>query len=272
MPDRRFALVVALLAALVAPGAGAQEPRPAFEIVSVKPRPGSPERIMPYPISAAPRPGGILQLTNTALSQLIMFAYDLSDSQVVGGPEWLRVDRFDVSARAGREVPTATLRLMMQSLLADRFKLAVQEIQRESPVHTLVLARADKTLGPRLKRNEGDCETKETMPPPPPIESRNAIWTAGCGSMSSFASSATVRMNAPVIDKTGLAGNYQWYLYYDGQGRFHGEPADAVIPTRDPNLPQYAEALQEQLGLKLESSRGPVKVVVIDSVQRPTEN
>jgi uncharacterized protein (TIGR03435 family) len=79
-------------------------------------------------------------------------------------------------------------------------------------------------------------------------------------------------MNAPVIDKTGLTGNFQWSYFYDGQGSFFGEPGGAPIPTRDPNLPLYPAALQEQLGLRLESTRGPVKVLVIDSVQPPTEN
>jgi len=121
-------------------------------------------------------------LPNTTVARLIMYAYDLRDFQVDGGPEWLRVDRFDVSGRAGREVPVAMLRLMVQSLLADRFKLAAHEVQREMQVYSLVLARAGE-LGPGLKRNDDECKSKIETPKAPPGRS---IGTARGGSLASL--------------------------------------------------------------------------------------
>jgi len=273
MTRRRIWLTVltgcSLLA--VAPGFSAQQSKTSFEVASVKRRVGPVEGVTTFPFSSSPRPGGILDLRNTTVARLIMYAYDVLDSQVEGGPEWVRNDRFDVSGRAGGEVPVATLRLMVQSLLADRFKLTVHEVQREMPVYALVLARADRSLGASLKQTQNECPT-DVKRPPPPVASPSAVWSSGCGPIDSFMLSARAQMNAPVVDKTGLTGNFEWSLYWDGQGRFFGEPGDAKIPTRDPNLPLYPGALQEQLGLKLEQSRGLLKVVVIDSVQPPTEN
>lgn len=258
-----------MLCAVVPPAIEAQEPRPAFEVASIKRLSGAPRGITTIPFGSGPRPGGILDLRNTTVARLIMYAYDVANYQVDGGPEWARVDRFDVSGRAGSEVPVATLRLMVQSLLADRFGLRVHEIQRDMPVYAMVLVRADQ-LGPNLKKNEDDCKTKVEMPNVP--DSPSAIRSSGCGPLSSMLASASAQMNAPVIDKTGLTGNYQVSYYYDGQGTFFGEPGGATIPTRDPSLPLYQDALREQLGLKLEPSRGLVRVIVIDSVQPPTEN
>jgi len=254
----------------VVPALEAQQTRPAFEVASIKRLSGPPRGITAIPFGSGPRPGGILDLRNTTVARLIMYAYDVANYQVDGGPEWSRVDRFDVSGRAGGEVPVATLRLMVQSLLADRFGLRVHEIQRDMPVYAMVLARADQ-LGPNLKKNDDDCKTKVEMPNVPD-SSPSAIRSSGCGPLSSMLASASAQMNAPVVDKTGLTGNYQLSYYYDGQGTFFGEPGGAPIPTRDPSLPLYQDALREQLGLKLEPSRGLVRVIVVDSVQPPTDN
>src|SRR5688500_7357428 len=152
--------------------ASAQEPRPVFEVASIKPRTGAPQGITSLVLPAAPRPG-IFEHGNATVTQLIMYAYDVRDYQIEGGPDWSRIDRFDVAARAGREVPASTLRQMVQSLLAERFKLTLHEVQREMPTYTLVLARADGP-GPRLKPNNDECKSKVEMPQLPP-ESRNAI-------------------------------------------------------------------------------------------------
>jgi len=267
-PSRtRTALAAAVLCAFAVPRA--QEPRPAFEVSSVKPRTGPPQGVTSIVLPAGTRPGAF-EHRNATVRQLVMYGYDLRDYQIEGGPEWTRGDRFDVSARAGSEVPVATMRLMVQSLLADRFKLAVHEVEREMSIYALVLARADGRPGPRLKKNEDNCQTKVEQPSVP--GSRGAITSAGCGALSVLASSATLHLNAPVLDRTGLDGRYEWSYYYDGEGRFFGEPQGNAVAAIDTTLPRFPTALQEQLGLKLEPTKGTVKVLVIDSVQRPTEN
>jgi uncharacterized protein (TIGR03435 family) len=178
----------------------AQTAKPAFEVASVKPAAPRPPATNVAPSGL--RPGGVYQRTTT-VAGLVLYAYDLSDYQLSGGPDWMRADRFDVAARAGRDVPVSELRLMLQSLLYDRFKFVAHEEQREMPLFMLVLARADKRLGPNLNSNTDDCRSKVEMPPGVP---RTATRQTGCASMSFFATAAARQMGAPVIDNTGLVG------------------------------------------------------------------
>jgi uncharacterized protein (TIGR03435 family) len=253
----RCACVVALALTRVIVTLDAQTPKPTFEVASVKPNlSGS------WGFNVSPRPG-FYSATNVPVAVLIQFAYDLQDYQLVGGPGWALTARFDIAARPGREVPTMEQRLMMQSLLEDRFKLVMHTEQREMPVFALVLARSDGRLGPNLRRMPDDCVKVKT-------------GANGCGPISVVVNSASRQLRAPVIDKTGLTGLFNFSLHYSSDGT--GPPFLPPIPSSpdrpadDPNAPSYTAALQEQLGLKLESSRGPVDVLVIDSVQQPTEN
>jgi uncharacterized protein (TIGR03435 family) len=209
---------------------------------------------------------------NASVPVLIRFAFDLQSYQLVGGPEWLRTNFFDVDARADRPVSIEQRRLMLQSLLEDRFQLRSHRERRQMPVYTMVLARSDKRLGSNIASID-DCAKPVSLKEPADTP-RSGARASGCGSMDNFARSVATQIGAPVSNKTGLAGLWQFIYYYaPDRSQFVGRqslPPD--LPASDPNLPSYEQALQEQLGLKLEAGRGPVDVLVIDSVQQPTEN
>ena len=143
------------------------------------------------------------------------------------------------------------MRLMMQSLLERRFGLVVHEVSHEVPLYALVLARADGRLGRGLKPDDRCAIRNEVLPGVPPTATR----TFGCGSISALVDAVSTQVDAPVIDRTGLSGVYHWALYYSG-----------------PNMPSYRDALVQQLGLRLDTTRAPLKGLMIDSVQRPSED
>ena len=215
---------------------------------------------------SAPGPGGSYNASNVTLPVVIRFAYDIQDYQLAGRPGWMQSERFDIAARAGRDVPNAELRLMVQSLLADRFKLTVRREQREMAQYALVHARSDGRYGPDLLRVPvEDCSSPEARAtasarPAPAAMSGGSAISGSCGPISAIARILGGRVGAPVADKTGLSGNWSFLI------RFRSD--DLAAP--DANLPSLFDALQEQLGLKLERTRGPVEVLVIDSVQLPT--
>ena len=258
---------VAILVLCSVVALNAQTPKPTFEVASVK-------RNLSGSLSSSvsPRPGGIYNATNTALSSFIQFAYSVEDYQLIGRPSWVQTDRFDIAARAGREVPTIELRQMVQSLLEDRFKLVTHREQREMSIYMLVLARSDGRLGSGFQRVDDCKEAKSRGPEDSPSGARRSN---GCGSLSLVASMASWTLGAPVVDKTGVSGLFDVFIYYSPEGLRQLGGTVLASPDRplpDPSLPSYPAALQEQLGLKLESTRGPVDVLVIDSVQQPTEN
>jgi uncharacterized protein (TIGR03435 family) len=206
------------------------------------------------------RKGGAFVADNVSLVRLAAVAYGIDIMRVIGGPDWVRDSRFDVNAKAAADdAPNDQLRLMLQSLLADRFKLVVHTEQRETTVYSLVLARSDGRLGPRLQRVNDCAEAKSRKPAESPPAA--ASGGGGCGPISVIATAASRLLGAPVVNNTGLSGVFAYSLFY----------SDAVDAT-DLDVPSVPTALVEQLGLKLEPTRGPVDVLVIDSVQPPTEN
>jgi uncharacterized protein (TIGR03435 family) len=230
------------------------------------------------------------QLTSTAYGQV---EHSLAAYQLSGGPDWLDADRFDVEATAPGvpDSPRGTfpspLLAMLRSLLEERFQLQTHFEAKELPVFALVLARRDGTLGPRLRRRTVDCvaagaETREprNLFNPALAERRPCggrmglgLLTAGGLTMTNLASALESRVpgvDRVVVDRTGLAGTFD----VDVTWRFE-TPADAsagLLPPPDPNAPTLFTALQEQLGLKLESTKAPVDILVIDRVEHPTEN
>jgi uncharacterized protein (TIGR03435 family) len=224
--------------------------------------------------------GGRLVFVNYSLRQLITAAYDIQPFQLIGGPSWADSDRFDVTATAGTNAPLPQLHLMLRSLLADRFKLVVRVEQRDLPRYTLTKARDDGRLGSALKRSTVDCGPTgrgrgAPIPgaaPGPPAGCRAWISPSGIDfagqSIGALAGVLSMVVRRPVADKTGLAGGYDLQLSFAPEVG----PAAAGDAAIDPNAASLFTALQEQLGLKLESERGPVDVVVIESADQPTEN
>jgi uncharacterized protein (TIGR03435 family) len=245
----------------------AAQPKPTFEVASIKRRvaaPGPPSGL------ATRTGGGVFYRRSETVSRLVQFAYDVTQPQVVGGPEWVRRDGFEINARAGN-VPLDRIRLMVQSLLEERFTLVVRKEQREMTVSALVLARADGRLGPKLER----CGDPVNPEPPKPVRVPAAGWAdrGACVTMSAIANLAIGRLGGPVVDKTGLTGTWTYEIAY-ALPEMSPPPGSRLqeLAERE-NVPPFGIALQEQLGLKAEPpARTRVDVVIIESVERPTEN
>ncbi len=244
------------------------------------------------------QPGGRLNAQNAALRELIEFAYQIQPFQLLGGPSWIDVGRWDIVAKlAGVPVPTPQgipddALLALRTLMADRFKLVVRRETRQLPIYALVLARPDGKLGSQINESTIDCaalmaaRNRSGGPPPapaPPPDGRPQCGLRGrVGSVQSggsrlpeLANALSGRVQRIVVDRTGLTGAWDFTLTYTPEP---SQIPQAVLtpgsptPPFDPNGPSLFTALQEQLGLKLESTRGPVEVLVIERVERPAEN
>ena len=287
-------VVAALFIAAVAPlravrqvqalSNGAQQPPLAFETASVKPnKSGDEERFTRVD------PGGGLTVVNMQLRELITWAYQIQSFQLEGGPGWIASDRFDILAKPEREVPSTgeqdPRRMMLRTLLADRFKLVMHKETKELPIFDLVLARQDGKLGPQLRPAAVDCAARAAAaragtPPPssgPPGPgfcgtTMNPVSVRGGGAtMAMLASLLERAAKRLVIDRTGLKGNWDLEVNYTPD-RSQLPPGVELPSSIDPNGPSLFTALEEQLGLKLRPARGPVEVLVINSVQQPTPN
>jgi uncharacterized protein (TIGR03435 family) len=278
-----------LSAQIVAPAADA----PTFEVASVKPNNQGGGRI-----GRGGTPGR-MDLMNMTARLLIRQAYNIHDSQIIGGPDWTGSQGFDVNATLAGDAPLERRRLMMQTLLRDRFKLAFHVEKRDMPVYALVTGRSDKKLGSGLIRTpEGACPAPGTAAPgrsgpPGPFDPNGP---APCGALM-FGSGrlmargvtidnlatalgslpAVTAFNRIVQNQTGLEGTYDFEFTFanDFAGRGPGGPplGAGPAPTSNPgDEPALFTALQEQLGLKLDARRATVDVLVIDSMQKPEEN
>jgi uncharacterized protein (TIGR03435 family) len=252
------------------------EPLPSFEVASVRPN-KSGERTGPH----LRYEGSQFVVVNTNLLTIVRTAWDLPADQVVGGPGWVESERFDILAK----IPEGTARpqrpLMVRALLAERFKLRTHVETRDARIYALVVARPDGTLGRRMSRAIFDCKSgsaggdraaRVALPPRNDDPPACGVWQSSLGSIrgrgvqiADFArvlSFLGVAGERPVVDRSGLTGDYDVDL------RWTPDRARQV----DPDVPPLFTALREQLGLKLEATRGPIDVLVIDSAERPTAN
>jgi uncharacterized protein (TIGR03435 family) len=241
-------------------------------------------------------PGGRVTVTNMAARQLIVFAYQLGQYQLVGGPTWLADDKFDLTAKmegnpewggpgTGRPDP---IQLAMRKLLAERFKLKLHVESRDLDAYALVLAKPGVT-GPQLKQSPTDCaalmkQAQQGQAPPPPgppsfdkpmpcsIMGRIGTIMFDGFPMSQAAGMLGGQAGRPVVDRTGLAGNWQFIMSFAQERRLGPEGPGEALPAPDPNLPNFFTALQEQLGLKLEPAKAPFDVTVIDSAEHPVDD
>jgi len=198
---------------------------------------------------------------------LVLYAYEIGDYQLIDMSSWGRADRFDVEAKA-EGATRADMAPMTRSLLRDRFGLQAHRETRVGTTYALVLANANTKLGPNLKPNTDDCKANVSAPANAPAGS---VRVAGCSDADSIASFAARAMGAPVVNRTGLAGNFEYSMFYSPVGDpLFGREVTATTP--DTGAPLFSTAMQEQLGLKLERSQGNVEVLVIDHIERPTEN
>jgi uncharacterized protein (TIGR03435 family) len=226
------------------------------------------------------QPGGRYTATNVTVRALIKSAYGLHDDQLIGGPSWISAERFDLAAKADGYATASAFRdrarLMLRSLLADRFKLMVSHERRDLPVYALVLARADGRYGPQFRRSDaGDCNgppkamqtsgdpSEPEIPLPCGAEVYRAGHLAARGmTLSNLALNVSRWADRVVVDHTGLQGKFDW----DVQWVPDNSPPDLTTPREGPSL--FA-ALQEQTGLRIERERVSIEVMVVESVERP---
>ena len=251
-----------LATAAVAAALSAQSSRPTFEVTSIKQvaAPPTPGR------GGGPAPDAFRRLG--PVTGLIQYAYNIRPFQLFGGPEWIHQDRYEVNAKAASAASDQDMRLMVQSLLEDRFKLIVRKEQREMPVQTLLLARSDGRIGSGLLK----CEDPQNPPPAKPMRIPVGAlpFTGRCAGVAAIASGLSTTLGSPVIDKTGITGLWAWSLVFAQLQPLPPGPARDRA-DQDPT-PSLTTALRDELGLKLESGRGMVDVIVIESVARPEEN
>jgi uncharacterized protein (TIGR03435 family) len=246
-----FALSVVWLArptADTAQSRASASDRPTFEVASIKSRPV----MRPLKVSTGIDPAGI-QYRNVTVTDCVRNAFGVQRYQIVGGPDWLRSDRYDIIAKApSPPTPKAQLMLMLQTLLEERFKLKTHLELRDLPIYALVVGKH----GPRLKPGKADGNT-EIGGAGHLIDSRGMTMQALAG----FLSQITQGSGRPVVDRTGLDGVFDITLDF--------VPDDlAVDNNSDPNV----FAALQALGLKLEPQKSPFEVRAIDHIERPSED
>jgi uncharacterized protein (TIGR03435 family) len=273
-------VIAALLALTVT--VGGQAPSQEFDVASIR---RNTTDVFGRYIPPAIRSG---QFTVTAMTmqEIVLFAYPLqtAPAQVLGLPDWARSEHYDVAAKLKADANAAELQQMWRALLADRVKLQAHYETRERDAYQLVLARADKRLGPQLQPSTVDCAKPPPLGARPSgldgqiqmLQQRCVLGFAGSGqsvglysggtSIPDLARSLTNSARRPVVDRTGLEGNYAVALRFASDS-----PPQAGAPAAaTPDDPPLLTALQEQLGLKLQPATIDGQVLVVDRIERPT--
>jgi uncharacterized protein (TIGR03435 family) len=242
----------------------AQTTSPAFEIASI--RPSKTNESWFWDVT----PGGRVVCRNCVLKRLIVLAYRVQEYQVVGGPAWISKDQFDIEAKPDTmSNPTdEQSRQMLRNLLEERFRLRVRMETRNGPVYALIVF---KNGPPRSVDQSPPAETGPFPEPNGPTPRGAMRMTAGSASGKAIPIPLLAQtLGRPVIDKTGLAGRYDIDARWTPESMPLDLPPDAPVPEADG--PSLFTALQEQVGLKLESTTGPVQQLIIAGVERPSEN
>jgi bla regulator protein blaR1 len=253
----------------------AQTPTPRrFDVASVKPNQSKDET------ASFVTPGGRYVATNVTVRTLIKSAYGLHDTQLIGGPKWIETDGFDVEGKAQGFTTAAgfrdAARLMLRPLLADRFKLVLRSESRRLPVYALVLARADRQLGPQLHRSSAAACSGAAVAMPTAPQAAEPEIALPCGAevyrpghvaaramaLSNLVLNLSRWTDRVVIDGTGLQGPFDWEIQWSP------EPLspDHTGPVNGPSL---VDAINEQAYLRLQPTRETVDVLVVERVERP---
>jgi uncharacterized protein (TIGR03435 family) len=305
--NRRAVVIVGAAVIVAARLFAAQEPaadgtRRTFDVVSVK---RNPPGVRPAPVTAGIpaglvglRAGGRFGAPWVTVRDLVRAAYGVLDIQVVGGPEWAASDRFNLEATTTTDVSAEDARAMLRSLLQDRFKLAARTETRSLPVAALEMARDDRRLGHQLRLSGPDCSPPTPPsflsgapppppPPPPPAGGGLALMLSQARlrcpgmalighislraiTMPEFATRLVPVVGRLVVDRTGLTGGFDLDLTYAPDPGAEPLRVNGGVVTID--APALPAALRDQLGLKLEMTKAPAQVVVIDSVEPPAED
>lgn len=286
----RLAVMLALAAAEAVVFAQNPASKPAFEVASVK---KSPPATGGMRVRFGSREGDRWLAENATLRILLRNAYDVQygmDGQIVGGPPWMDTDRFDIQATMAPGTSNDDMKAMVRTLLADRFHLRTHTERREMPVYALQIARKDGRLGPQMRPLTVDCDAVRAArasgeKPPgdtaPVCTTGMSIRRTGISELDSSGMTMAALIDnlsraagRPVLNRTGLTGSFAVTLRFatdaSSVSPLGGPPQG--VPLEPVDAPSLSAAVQEQLGLRLESRREPIEVLVVDSASAPTEN
>ena len=251
-----------------------------FEVASVKPNLSADTRL------SFGGPPGRYEIVNASLRTIVRVAHQVQDYQIVEAPEWIANERFDILATTPAVVPAERAE-MLRNLLADRFNLRTHVERREMPIFEMVLTQPDGRLGPSARATSVNCADRAAMrnggapAPVPPVGARldrplcGLMWRpgvlmAGAMTMGEFARELAPQVNRFVLDRTGITGFFDFDVQFTPE-QITAPPLDAPpLPPVDPAGPSLLTALQEQLGIRLNATRAPIEVLVIDAIGRPS--
>jgi bla regulator protein blaR1 len=287
--------LTAIIFLLLIPAAAmAQASTDTFDVASIKPSDPNSHNVN---FNSSP---GLINISGATAKLLIQEAYDVRDTQISGGPGWVGVDRFDIMAKIVREAvapgtakpsedqaaAAARQRERLRNLLADRFRLKTRRETRELTVYALTIAKN----GPKIKKSKADDPAPTIADNKEPGPGRGSVMRVGRGQiavqaipLSDLARVLSQQLGRTVIDKTGLEGDYDFTLEWapdQGSGSPFGGPAEPSAKETgqgsaggsESGGPTLFAAIQEQLGLKLESQKAQVEMLVIESIEKPSEN
>jgi uncharacterized protein (TIGR03435 family) len=250
----RWALTTAILFALCSHGQGA----PGFDIASVRPHAPDDTRFLVHMPT-----NGQFSASGVAAKLVMMLAFDVQESQLIGGPDWLATEKWDIDAKRDDQLRHSVeeTRGMVQKLLADRFALRIHRETQQRPAYVLTVAKG----GPKFQsvREEKSTDVRVTA---------NSVRLEA-GGIDRLALVLATSLGRPVVDQTGLNGRYDLSLDWDD-----APVAQGGVPGLDTPAPPGNDhgsiftAVQDQLGLRLEPRRAPVEVIVIDRMERPSAN
>jgi uncharacterized protein (TIGR03435 family) len=219
---------------------------PAFDVATIKPSAPNDRGYTVYNDV-----GGGIKLENMTLKDLIAFAWDVRDFQISGGPGWINSTHYDISAKSQEVHGMMQLRPLVQPLLTERFQLVLHKGTKELSYYALVVG-----------KNEAKLHASQASSPEMRGGGKGELAARGIP-LSMLAAQLADDLERPVLDQTGIAGNFNINLQWT---------PDNAEQKSDPSRPSLFTAVQEQLGLKLESRKGPVEILVIDRAERPSEN
>jgi uncharacterized protein (TIGR03435 family) len=235
-----------------------------FEAASIKP--SAPQGMGMMKVGMQMMPGGRISMSGVTVRLLIQQAYGVRDFQIVGGPDWMGSERYDITAKPAEAATQDQVKVMIQALLKDRFKLAFHRETKELPTYALVVAKG----GPKMHASELEAGSDKPKEQRMRMMGRGQFEIEGAP-VAALANQLSQVLGRSVIDKTELTGDYNFKLEFtpeEGQGgMMRGPGGESAAPSDNPGVSLFT-ALQDQLGLKLESTKGPVDILVIEKAEK----
>lgn len=261
---RSPAFCVLIAAGLLAQAPGRIPPDLRFEVASLKPNKGTQQGF-----GIRPAPGGQrYEATNCPIKLMIQVAYRIKAEQIVGGPGWLETDRFDMDAKAEKPSSADELHVMLMNMLADRLQLKFHHEKKDMQMLALTVDKGSPKLTPHEAASGGDPWIDETAE-----GTLHVKMKATSAPLDYLAFRLSLLTQWPVVNLTNLHGGYDFNLEFT-RDLPPGFPPNGKINGEDPDTsgPTMIAALKQQLGLELKAQKGPVDVIAIDHVEKPSEN